>query len=195
MRAPVGSENFTTLSAAGVVSGGLWVQGSDVIVQSGIGTGIGGNVLVSHDGGQTFSAHPAPSPGLPCQFAAPDPPVVWAHCATGTESGVWRSTDGGAHFTPAESSGARLMLPNSAAFTAASASTAVVGYQPLYRTGDAGGTWTPVGPSGIAQWVYLGFTDSSHGVGLGYVGSIAPANERLFYTTDGGRSYHLVPVR
>ena len=63
--------------------------------------------------------HPAPSPGLPCQFAAPNPPVVWAHCATGTESGVWRSTDGGANFTAVVSHG--LQLPNSAAFAAASA--------------------------------------------------------------------------
>jgi photosystem II stability/assembly factor-like uncharacterized protein len=162
-----------------------------VIVQSGVGTGIGGKVLVSHDGGTSFIASPAPSPGLPCQFQAPAPPVVWAHCATGTESGVWRSTDSGASFTAVVGSG--LSLPNSAPFAAASASTAVVGYQHLYRTTDNGATWNRVGPSGI-EWAYIGFTDPTHGVALGYAGRIAPDTERLYYTTDAGQSYHLVPV-
>src|SRR5947207_16005322 len=139
MHSPARRDAWGTVPAAGAVAGGLWVQGSDVIVQSGIGTGIGGNVLVSNDGGASFTAHPAPSPGLPCQFAAPNPPVVWAHCATGTESGVWRSTDGGANFTVVVSHG--LQLPNSAAFAAASASTAVVGYQQLYRSTDDGAAW------------------------------------------------------
>ena len=192
-QSPVAHDGWTTVSAAGVVSGGLWVQGSDVIVQSGVGTGIGGNVLVSTDGGQSFTAHPAPSPGLPCQFAAPTPAVVWARCATGTESGVWRSTDLGAHFAPANPA-SRPGQPNSAVFAAASADTAVYGYQQLYRTSDAGATWSPVGPAGIAQWAYLGFTDSTHGVGLAYVGSIAPGNERLYYTTDGGQTYHPVTL-
>ena len=51
-----------------------------------------------------------------------------------------------------------------------------------------------VGPSGVAQWAYLGFTDPTHGVALGYLGQLAPANERLYYTTDGGQSYHLVAL-
>jgi photosystem II stability/assembly factor-like uncharacterized protein len=192
VRSPVGHDAWTAVSAAGVVSGGLWVQGPQVIVQSGVGTGAGGNVLVSNDGGASFTASPAPSPGLPCQFAAPSPPVVWAHCATGTESGVWRSSDDGAHFTVVVSHG--LSLPNSAAFAAASDSTAVVGYQQLYRSSDNGTSWSPVGPSGIAQWAYLGFTDPTHGVALGYVGQIAPGNERLYYTTDAGQTYHPVSV-
>lgn len=192
MRSPVAHDDWSAVSAAGVVSGGLWVQGTDVIVQSGQGTGIGGNVLVSHDGAQSFTAYPAPSPGLPCEFAAPAPPVVWARCATGMDSGVWRSSDGGAHFTAVVSTG--LSLPNSAAFAAASASTAVVGYEQLYRTTDDGATWNRTGPTGIAQWAYLGFTDPTHGVALGFLGKIAPANERLFYTTDGGQTYHRVPL-
>jgi hypothetical protein len=183
-----------TVTPAGDVAGGLWVQGSNVIVQSGAGGGDGPNVLVSHDGGANFATSPAPSPGLPCQFEGQATPFLWAHCATGMESGVWRSTDGGASFSSAIRPGARFTLPNSAAFGAASATTAVVGYSQLYRTADAGATWTPVGPSGIVQWAYLGFSDTTHGVALGYVGQIAPGDERLYYTTDAGQSYHLVPV-
>jgi hypothetical protein len=84
-------------------------------------------------------------------------------------------------------------LPNSAAFAAASASTAVVGAQQLFRTGDAGGSYSMVGPSGL-QWDYLGFSDATHGAGLGFPASSSLAHERLYYTTDGGRSYHLVPI-
>jgi photosystem II stability/assembly factor-like uncharacterized protein len=194
MHSPANRDAWSTVSAAGAVSGGLWVQDSQVIVQSGVGTGPGMNVLVSSDGGQSFSAHPAPSPGMPCEFAAPEPPVVWAHCATGTESGVWRSTDNGAHFTIAAGTGTSLGLPNSAAFAAASSTTAVVGYQPLYQSSNAGVLWHRVGPTGITQWAELGFTDATHGEGLGYLGTVAPANERLYYTIDGGQSYHLVPL-
>ncbi|MBV8945759.1 MAG: hypothetical protein JOZ95_10070 [Solirubrobacterales bacterium] len=193
MRSPSTRDDWSTVSGAGAVAGGLWVQGPQIIVQSGVGAGAGGNVLISQDGGASFTARPAPSPGLPCQFAAPAPPVVWAHCATGTESGVWRSTDGGASFTLAAGTGTSLQLPNSAAFAAASATTAVVGYQQLYHT-TTGVLWDSVQVPGISQWAWLGFTDATHGAALGYAGSIAPANERLYYTTDAGQSYHRVPL-
>ena len=66
---------------------------------------------------------------------------------------------------------------------------------PRDPAGELGGaTWTPVGPSGIAGWAYLGFTDATHGVGLGYLGALAAGNERLYYTTDAGQSYHLVSL-
>jgi photosystem II stability/assembly factor-like uncharacterized protein len=192
MRSPVSHNDWTTVSAAGVASAGLWAQGPDVIVQSGAGTGASGSIMVSQDGGASFTAHPSPSPGFPCQLQAPEPPVLWAECPTGTESGVWRSSDGGANFTAVVAGG--LSLPNSAAFAAASASTAVVGYQKLYRTTDNGSTWNPVGPSGVTRWAYLGFTDATHGVGLGYVGPGNAASERLYYTTDAGQSYRPVSV-
>ncbi len=150
MRSPVGKDQWSTVTAAGLVSGGLWVLGREVIVQSSNGAGFGTEVLVSTDGGASFAG------------------------------GV-----SGSGLSP---------LPNSALFAAASDTTAVVGYRQLYRTRDAGATWTPVGPSSVVQWAYLGFTDSTHGVALGYVGSVSAANERLYYTTDAGQSYHLVPI-
>jgi BNR/Asp-box repeat len=193
IRSPVGQDHWTAVSAAGEVSGGLWVQGANVLVQSG-SDGPGPNLLVSHDAGSTFATYRVPSPGLPCEFEGAASPDVWAHCVTGTESGVWLSHDGGASFAPAYASPTQPPQPNSAAFGAASGTVAVVGYQHLYRTGDAGQTWNPVGPFGIAQWVYVAFTDPTHGVALGYVGQVAPADERLYYTTDAGQTYHLVAL-
>ena len=193
MRSPVGQDQWTPVTAAGRVSGGLWVLGQEVLAQSASGPGYGPDLVVSTDGGASFASVPAPSPGLPCALEAQSPPIIWAQCATGTESGVWRSTDYGKNFVTAHGSGLP-PLPNSAVFAAASDSTAVVGYQQLYRTSDAGATWMPTGPSGISRWTYIGFTDSTHGVALGYVGSVSQANQRLYYTTDGGQSYHLVPV-
>ena len=190
MQGPVGGDSWSTVAAAGVVSGGLWVQDPAIIVQSGQGTGIGTNVLVSGDGGQSFTAHPAPSPGLPCLVSAPTPPVVWARCATGTQSGVWRSSDLGGSFTAVVSTG--LSLPNSAPFAAASSSTAVVGGQQLYRTTNDGSTWSQTGPTGI-HWTYLGFTDPTHGVALGFAGQNA-TDARLYYTIDAGQSYHRVAI-
>jgi photosystem II stability/assembly factor-like uncharacterized protein len=109
-------------------------------------------------------------------------------------SEVWRSTDGGVTFQLASggTGGPGDGIPNSAAFAAASAGTAVVGGQQLYRTSDGGESYAPVGPAGITAWQYLGFTDATHGVALGYQGVEDQSHERLYYTTDGGASYHLV---
>ncbi|MGI8572671.1 MAG: WD40/YVTN/BNR-like repeat-containing protein [Solirubrobacteraceae bacterium] len=188
VRSPTGASNWVPLSVSVSAYGGLSVHGSDVFAQS------GPKLLVSHDGGGTFSSYPAPS-DLPCDFEEPVPPVVWAHCATGTESSTWRSSDGGRRFTaPGPGSGEAGIAPepNSAVFAAASDTTAVLGYQQLYRTTDGGATYSPVAPGGFT-WRYLGFTDSTHGVALGYPAGGSPIG-RLFYTAHGGASYHLVPI-
>jgi photosystem II stability/assembly factor-like uncharacterized protein len=189
MRSPAGEDSWTTVSAAGDVSGGLWVQGPTVLI------GSGNQLLVSTDSGASFTHHSAP-PSVACQFEEPQPPVVWAHCATGMLSSVWRSTDGGATLVPAAGSRRDMSeQPNSAAFGAASTTTAVVGYRQLFRTADGGASYTKVGPSGIDWWQYLAFTDPTHGVALGYVGANVPANERLYYTTDSGLTYRVVTIR
>jgi hypothetical protein len=194
LRSPISRDQWGVLSAAGHVAGGLWVHGSDVLIQS----DDNGKLLASHDSGASFNSYPVPSPGLPCQFQEMAPSVLWEHCATGMMSDVWRSLDGGASFRLAGCAGcgpgADGQLPpqpNSAAFAAASSTTAVVGYQQLYQTSDSGAQWTPVGPKGL-NWVYLGFTDATHGVGLATSGS--GTDERLYYTTDAGVSYHPVPI-
>ena len=184
-RSALGSDTWTTLPGAGSASAGLWAHGQDVLV----GSRGDAALEASHNAGVSFTAEPSPSKGLPCEFEEPGTAVVWAHCATGTESATWRSTDSGAHF----STTSRVSLPNSALFAAASPTTAVLGANTLYRTTDGGGHYVPVSGVGpVAAWQYLGFTDPAHGVAIGYVGSPTPANERLYYTSDGGATYQLV---
>jgi photosystem II stability/assembly factor-like uncharacterized protein len=186
-RAPLGSDTWTTLTGAGSAYAGLWAQGPDVLV----GSGGGATLAVSRNAGVSFLQRPSPSKGLPCTFQEPATGVVWAHCATGTESATWRSTDSGAHFTPVQG---QPSAPNSAAFAAASAATAVLGAGKLYRTTDAGGHFSVAsGTQAVTAWQYLGFTDATHGVAIGYVGaSPTPDSERLYITTDGGATYRLV---
>ncbi|HEY6525749.1 MAG TPA: hypothetical protein VIY10_18345 [Solirubrobacteraceae bacterium] len=183
-RAPLGSDAWTTLTAAGSAYAGLWAHGSDVLV----GADSGAALHVSHNAGVSFTSTPSPSKGLPCDFEEPARNVVWAHCATGTESATWRSTDSGAHFrlVPGPSQ------PNTGLFAAASADTAALGADKVFRI-TGGGTHHALVPTvATTHLQYLGFTDAAHGVALGYDGSLAPANERLYYTSDGGLSYRLV---
>jgi hypothetical protein len=185
-RSVLGSDTWTTLPAAGSAYAGLWAHGQDVLLGSGAGAALG----VSHNAAVSFTLQASPSKGLPCDFEEPTTGVVWAHCATGTESATWRSTDSGAHFSPTTGPS----MPNSALFAAASPTTAVLGANRLYRTTDGGGHYAPVSDiGGITAWQYLGFTDATHGVAIGYVGSSpTPGNERLYYSSDGGATYHLV---
>jgi hypothetical protein len=198
LRAAIGSDRWTPLTGAGNTYTGLWAHGSDVLLETSDRSGDGNQLAVSRDAGAHFTRYPAP-PSVTCDFQEPAPPVVWAHCATGTASATFRSTAYGAGFRaaggPRNLSGAASELPNSAAFAAASAATAVVGSQQLYRTTDAGVHYAPVpGTSAVSAWRYLGFTNATHGVALGFQGPQVPDNERLYYTSDGGATYHYVPI-
>lgn len=193
MRSPVGADAWRRLPAAGAAQGGLWVQGRDVVLESAGPNGQAAQLLVSTDAGQSFSRQPVP-PSVACNFAlAQGPAALWAHCATGMLSGIWRA--GGAPGAAAlqRASGRGLPeLPNSAAFAAASATTAITGAQRLYRTIDGGTTWAPVrAPATITSWRYLGFTDALRGVALGAAGSGAL---QLLHTSDGGASYQRIRV-
>jgi hypothetical protein len=187
-RAPLGSDTWTTLRGAGSASAGLWAHGSDVLV----GADAGAALEVSQNSGVDFTREDSPSKGLPCAFQEPATGVIWAHCATGTESATWRSTDSGSHFQALH--GPEPGLPNSALFAAATSTTAVLGADKLYRTSDGGAHYTPVSSvAAVSAFQYLGFTDASHGVAIGYVGSApTPDTERLYVTSDGGATYHLV---
>jgi hypothetical protein len=198
LRAVIGSDRWTPLTGVGNAYTGLWAHGSDVLLETSDRSGNGNQLAVSRDAGASFTRYPAP-PSVTCDFQEPAAPVVWAHCATGTASATFRSTGYGARFRaaggPRNLSGAAAQLPNSAAFAAASAATAVVGAQQLYRTTDAGAHYAPVpGTDAVSAWRYLGFTNATHGVALGFQGPQVPGNERLYYTSDGGATYRYVPI-
>jgi hypothetical protein len=190
MRSPVGRDDWVVLTAAGQVSDGLWVHGTDVFVEYWNHS----KLLASHDGGESFTSYPAPTQAdLRCSYEEMQPPVVWAYCASGTEGGMSRSTDGGRSFRPADGSPTQhMMTPNSAAFAAASSTVAVVAGLRLFRTTNAGISYAPVGPAGFL-WAYLGFTDSRHGAALAMPSS-GRGSEELFYTTSAGVSYHRVGI-
>jgi photosystem II stability/assembly factor-like uncharacterized protein len=187
-RAPLGSDTWTALTGAGSAYAGLWAHGQDVVV----GSGAGAALAISHNAGVSFDQVTSPSKGLPCDFEEPAAGVIWAHCATGTESATWRSTNSGTSFQAVH--GPEPGLPNTALFAAATSSTAVLGATTLQRTTDGGAHYSPAaGIEPVTAFQYLGFTDAAHGVAIGYVGSSpTPDNERLYVTTDGGASYHLV---
>ena len=185
MRSPVAGDNWTTLH--GVGSGnlsGLWVQGATVIIQS------GARLLVSTDGGARFVRVGGVRHAGDCSYDG-GTLALWALCSTGmAPDEVLLSTDSGNSFRTA----AHVPDGPIGAFAAASASVAVAsGQGPLFRTADAGGSWTRVAaPS--ANWTYLGFSDQTHGVAIGSFGTGGHQYSKLFYTTNGGLSYHYVPI-
>jgi hypothetical protein len=189
MRSPVGREAWIALPAAGRNASGLSVHGTDVF----LGSENGLQLLVSHNRGATFTSYRSPGAGLGCAYEEAQAPVVWARCATGTEAQVFRSTNGGQRFRPA-GLGYGQEIPNLAAFAAATGTVAAVADNHIYRTGNGGASWTAKGPSGFL-WPYLGFTDATHGAALGVPSSYGGDQlVFLFYTTDGGRSWHKVTI-
>lgn len=195
LRSSVGRDAWRPIGKfAGYPFAGLWAQGATVTVETQTRNGRQSRIYVSRDSGEHFALAGSAPPSVACQLQAMLP-VIWAPCATGTLSGVWRSTDAGADFRgvggDATRSG-RPAEPNSAAFAAASPTVAVYGYQQLWRTADAGSHWRRVpGTGGAILWTGLAFTDATHGVAVGQF----QGGYRLYRTTDGGRSYRRVPIR
>lgn len=121
--------------------------------------------------------------------------VAWA---SGTHGTVARSVDGGAHWTLLHVPGAdSLDLRSIAALgpdaaVAASAGPAENGQARMFRTTDAGATWTQVYTTN-QKGVFLdalAFWDAGHGIALS-----DPIDGKLFLlvTEDGGRSWTRVP--
>jgi hypothetical protein len=169
----------------GQAVGGLWVQGDTVIIQA-------GKLMISNDQGMHFARVRGVVHAGDCGYDAVSAPfAIWALCSTGmAPDDILVSTDSGKTFATAA------QVPNGPidSFAAASSTVAVAsGQGPLYRTANGGASWSLVAaPS--AGWTYLGFTDATHGVALGNFGTGGRQESRLYYTTDGGASYHEVPI-
>ncbi len=192
VRSPVGRNRWTGLSGPGRAGlegragpGGLWVQGDTVIVQ------VGRHAWISNDNGGHFARATGAVPGECGWDATVDAGVIWGLCMAGmAPDEVIRSVDSGSSFN------ATATVPDGPlqALAASSGTSAVVAAQgPLFGTTDGGASWARVdAPS--ADWTYLGFTDSTHGVALGDFGTGGHQHWRLYYTTDAGASYHYVPI-
>ncbi|HEX3618018.1 MAG TPA: hypothetical protein VHU61_15860 [Solirubrobacteraceae bacterium] len=184
MSSPLATDSWTRV--AGLGGGhlsGLWAQGATVFVES------GSHLLVSDDSGRSFRRVGGVRGAGDCAYDG-GPQALWALCSTGTApDDILLSTDSGNSFNAAA------QVPDGPidSFAAATATVAVAsGQGPLYVTSDAGASWTP-SSAPPADWTYLGFTDATHGVAIGQFGSDAGVSDgRLYYTTDGGASYHRV---
>ena len=195
LRSPVGRDAWHSIGKfAGFPFAGLWADGAKVLVESQNRSGSSSRVYISTDFGDHFKLAGKAPPSVACELQA-ILPAVWAYCATGTESGVWRSRNTGADFRGVGGDATRSGVPaepNLASFAAASPAVAVFGYEQLWRTSDAGAHWRRIpGTKGAVWWTYLGFTDALHGVAVGQF----RGGYRLYRTTDGGRSYRRVPIR
>ena len=160
--------------------------------------------LRSADRGATFATTRGPCiPELGGTLVPAGGGVVWAVCPSGMMAGLSLSTNGGRTF-PRDSSfhdpgGLRLpLLTNGAAIVPRSTHAAVL-YQgaqgPLYRTTDLGRRWTRVRHTArFGQALWLGFATSK--VGAALFTTRSHENEAsLWRTTDGGATWHLMPIR
>lgn len=186
MRSAVGGDQWVAL--AGVGRGplsGLWVEGQTVVLQSAT------RLLVSTDQGASFDRERGVRHAGDCSYDGGQY-ALWAVCAAGmAPDEILLSGDSGSTFTTAAT------LPNGPinSFAAADGDVAVAsGQGPLYRTVNGGVSWSRV-RAPIANWIYLGFSDPTHGVAIGAFGDARHQRYRLYYTTDAGRSYHRVPIR
>ncbi len=114
-----------------------------------------GAVGASSDGGLTWQAHPVMAGTLvvAIAFAASEPSIVYASGLRGDAQGMFKSTDGGVTWTPADPPGfgntVLAVDPSDPATVYAS------NFQGVYKTVDFGASWTlaspiPVGVTALA---------------------------------------------
>lgn len=199
MRSPVGHDDWTVLAEAPNGFEGVTVEHGIVLLDKAVTLGGEQQILISRDQGADFTAS-QPLLETSCDPDEATASVVWMLCRGGMMDGLFRSTDGGLTFAPpagptAGSENTSGLWPGSAGIAAASATTAVAGGQELMRTTDAGRIFKRV-PLPIADSGWdVAFLNSHDGLALGRFGESAYPIGRLYYTTDAGASYRLVPLR
>jgi hypothetical protein len=199
-RSPVFADHWISVAAPFTPTasiGGLAAHGSNVWLLGSVSTNDRRQHEIlarSSDSGHTFVTSAGPCiPELGGDLEPSSARVVWAVCPTGLLARVWRSTDGGANFTPL----AFDRLANSAVLAPASDTTAVLAPNgagaPLMRTTDGGKSWRAVpGSIRVSDWGFIGFTDARTGSAIVQIGS-APINA-LWRTRDGGSRWANVRI-
>lgn len=176
----------------------VWLLGSTRHIRA------GDVILRSTDRGKTFRKGHGPCiPELGGRLVPAGGGVVWAVCPSGMMAGLSVSTNGGRTFPSHRSfhdpGGLRMpALTNGAQIFPFSAREAVLfgGAQgPLLRTADLGRRWTYVRHTDrIEQVFWAGF--ATNRVGGALVTTRAHPNDASFMrTTDGGATWHFMPIR
>lgn len=155
--------------------------------------------LRSADGGASFAESEAPcGAGLGGSLTPAGHGVVWSVCQIEDRAGLTVSTDGGRTFSALHAFGKRLpALAAGAGIFPVSEHVAVL-YRgttgPLLRTTDTGRRWRPARGTDLIQGGWLHFATSRVGVGL-LTTADHPNRASLRRTTDGGATWHSVPIR
>jgi photosystem II stability/assembly factor-like uncharacterized protein len=176
----------------------VWLLGSTRHIRAGDVT------LRSADRGATFEKSHGPCvPELGGRLVPAGGAVVWAVCPTGMMAGLGLATNGGRTFPAVrsfrEAGGVRFpALTNGAELFPSSAHAAVL-YRgasgPLFRTTNMGKSWARVRDTARFEQLYwLDFATSRVGAALCTTRS-HQNRASLWRTTDGGATWHSVPVR
>ena len=176
----------------------VWLLGSPHRIRAGDVT------LRSTDRGTIFRKSHGPCiPELAGRLVPAGRNVVWAVCPTGMMAGVSVSTNGGRTYPTLRSfhdpGGVRLpSLTNGAGIFPTSAHAAVLypgASGPLLRTADLGRKWALVRRTArFEQLFWLNFTMSRVGAAL-FTTRSHPNHASFWRTTDGGATWHSLPVR
>ena len=158
------------------------------------GGGSNAKVLVSDDGGASFTNLPSTGmEGLSCRATATSATTLWAFCATGLEGGGLRSTDGGRVFE--RLSGWKGASPNGADILPVSDSEAVYlwgGGPYMYLTRDGGRKFSSLWRRQNLNYGYsIAFADKKAWVILG-VNEGPSGNNLMWRTTNGGHTWQSV---
>jgi hypothetical protein len=197
-RSPVGANTWTELPGVQAKEASIAVDGSRVwLLGPPRRKPDADTIQSSSNSGRTFTSYRGP-----CYFDLPGRLVpsggsdVWAVCPSGMMASLLRSTDGGRTFPLTRSfhdpGGVQLPpLTNGAQIFPLSRDAALV-YggpgAPLYRTANGGTRWAQAGEAWTPEHApfWLGFPSGRVGYAL--------AATKLWRTTDGGRSWHAVPL-
>jgi hypothetical protein len=196
MRSPADGNHWTVLAEGGPYFEGVVVDHGVVLVDREVNADGEQQILISHDQGAHFTASSALAE-TSCAPQGPTTRVVWMLCRGGMMDGLYRSTDGGLTFLPplgpsAGSQNSSGVWPGSASLAAATANTAVVGFQQLFRTTDGGRVYKRAAlPVAGGGWD-VAFMNARDGLALGRFGQSACPRGRLYVTSNGGASYHRV---
>ena len=182
---PLPVSSITEVRTMTVHGASLWMSVTRGGVQTSHET-----LVVSSDAGGHFSVMQSPCPAdLGGTLEAASPTVVWATCPSGMLAGAYRTTDGGATWTPLHAP----EMPNSARIAPADDTTAVITYgSTMLRTTDGGASFSTVyGPGSVhGTWTFVGFTDASTGAAiLRITGGNGSPGHQLWRSTDGGAAW------